>query len=98
MNTKVTVARIDPSSTAKVISLAIGILVAIAILLHFIAVALGFRTAPAIPPKTIDGAGWVIATVPFIYMIGVYFFSFVFCLALNFTSRLFGGIRIELSD
>jgi hypothetical protein len=75
-----------------------GILVAIAILLHFIAVAVGFRTAPAIPPMIVDGVGWVVAIVPFIYMIGSYISVFVFCLVFNFASRLFGGIRIEFSD
>jgi len=98
MNTKVTISRIDPSSTAKVISLTMGFLVAIAILLHIIAVAVGFRTAPVIPPRIIDGAGWLIAIVPFIYMLGSYIFAFVFSLAFNFAIRIFGGIRIELSD
>lgn len=98
MNTKVTIGRIDPSSTAKVISLTIGILVAIILLAHFLAVAVGFRTVPAIPPQTVGGIGWFVAVVPFMYMIGVYISTFVFCVALNFAIRLFGGIRIQFSD
>ena len=98
MNKKLTIARIDPSSTAKVISLTMGVLVAIAILLHLVAVAVGFKAAPAVPIMAIDGAGWVIAIAPFIYMIGSYVSAFVFCLAFNFASRLFGGLRIEFSD
>jgi len=98
MNTKFTIGRIDPSSTAKVISLTIGILVAVVILLHFLAVAVGFRSIPAIPLKTVDASLWVIAIVPLIYMIGSYILTFAFCLAFNSASRLFGGIRIQFSD
>jgi len=46
----------------------------------------------------VDGVGWVVAIVPFIYMIGSYISVFLFCLVFNFASRLFGGIRIEFFD
>ena len=98
MGKKSTVVRIDPSSAAKIVSLATGALVAIAILLSFAAVAVGWRAEPVIPPGSTDGAGWVIAVAPFIYMIGAYVAVFLFCSLLNFASRLFGGIRIELSE
>ena len=98
MNTKLTVARINPSSVAKVLSLTMGILVAVSVVLNLAAAMAGFHLTSTNPFTGIGSAVWVIAITPFIYMIGAYIVTFVFCLAFNFSSRLFGGIRIDIAE
>lgn len=97
MSTKLEVVHIDPGSTAKVVSLTVGILLATILLIQFAAVAVGLLATSTMPLNVAAGINWVIAMVPFIYLIVAYAAVFIFCLAFNYACRLFGGIRIEFS-
>ena len=95
---KQTITQINPSSAAKVVSVTAAILIALVMLIAFAVSALGYGSDPFIPNGLPSGAAWAIATTPFIYMIGAYVTTFVFCHVLNIAIRLFGGVRIELSE
>ena len=97
MSTKLEFIRIDPSSTAKVVSLTVGILLAIVLLIAFAAA--GLQALFSNTLSLVAGINWVVITiVPFMYLIVVYAVVFTFCLVFNYACRLFGGIRIEFSD
>lgn len=98
MGTKLEFIRIDPSSTVKVVSLTVGILLAIVLLITFVAAAVGSLALSNTTLNLVAGINWVIAIVPFMYLFVVYAVVFIFCLAFNYACRLFGGIRIEFSD
>ncbi len=99
MSTKLEFIRIDPSSTAKVVSLTVGILLATILLIQFAAVAVGLLASSTMSLNVVAGIHLVvIVMVPFIYLIVAYAAVFIFCVAFNYACRLFGGIRIEFSD
>ena len=100
MSTKLEVVHMDPGSTAKVVSLTIGVLLITFILIQFAAVALGLLPSTTMPSNVAPGVHFlvVIAMVPVIYLIIAYASVFIFCLAFNYACRLFGGIRIEFAD
>jgi hypothetical protein len=95
---KRTITRINPSSAAKAVSLTSVLLVAALILISIAAALLGLESAAAFLAYLRSGAGWVVAITPFIYMIGIYFVVFSACHAFNLSTRLFGGIHIELAE
>lgn len=95
---KRTITQINPSSAAKVISLSCVLIISALLLVGTVAAMLGHESSAAVLTYAKSGAGWAIAVMPFIYMIGVYFVIFGICYAFNLSTRLFGGIQIELSE
>lgn len=95
---KRTIVQINPSSAAKAISLTSVLIVSALLVVGIAAAMLGHQSSAAFLAYAKSGAGWAIAVTPFIYMIGVYFVIFGACHAFNLSTRLFGGIHIELAD
>ena len=95
---KRTITRINPSSAAKAVSLTFALVISVLILFSFAAAMLGHASSAAFLEYAKSGAGWAIAVTPFIYMVGIYFVIFGACHAFNLSTRLFGGIHIELAE
>jgi len=97
---KRTISKIDPSSAAKVISLTIAILggAYVIIALILMALGLGFGPAPPLANQLAKSVIGVLPIIPFLYMAIAYMVIFVFCHAFNLAIRLFGGVRIDLSE
>ena len=95
---KRTITRIDPSSAAKAVSLTFVLVIIVLMLFGFAAALLGHSSSAVYLDYAKKGAWWAIAVMPFIYMVGIYFVIFAACHAFNLSTRLFGGIHIELAE
>ncbi len=95
---KYTIERISPSGAAKVVSATAALLFAVLLIVALIITVAQSSPNQSSLPSRIGSFGAAMLIAPFLYMIGVYIATWIFCHAFNIAVRLVGGIHVELSD
>lgn len=95
---KYTIERISPSGAAKVVSVTATMLFAVLLIVTLIITVAQSSPDQSSLASRIGSFSVVTLIMPFLYMIGVYIATWVFCHAFNIAIRLVGGFHVELSD